>query len=369
MFYSRFSPLFAFFVSVFMPFGASAAEYVTNPVGYVEVPLPAESDSILAVPLLPSNVLEAEILTVEDDVWFLGINGVSSNLDAAVLEDGCFIQVNSGTYKGYTFPILACEDDGILVDYALMDVVPADLEGCRVKVHPYWRLGALFEALESFHPTVNISGAGAELEVLLSDVRAGINLSSSHTYYYYNGPMFGGPGWREVGTNFMEMKDDLLIDHESLFIIRNKSADGLDYCFAGEVSMTSYVTQLLRLSDDSPQDNKVGALVPVEMTLSESCLYESGAFRGTSNLTGSGGDLLLMYDTSKTGYNLATSSTYYYYTGSMFGGPGWRKVGGNFMTIEDDAVVFLPGRGFIIRKASDGTISADVWSIETSYEE
>ena len=107
--------------------------------------------------------------------------------------------------------------------------------------------------------------------------------------------------------------------------------------------------------------------VPVGLTLAQSNLFQSGAFQGTTSISGVGGDKLFVFDDTVAGTDKAASQTYYYYTGAGFGGAGWRLAGGGFTNIANSSVVFQPGSGYIIRKVATATPTTAIWSVNLPY--
>lgn len=121
---------------------------------------------------------------------------------------------------------------------------------------------------------------------------------------------------------------------DSYFVLRNSTTSGSVVTFTGEVIMGGLGLPIMSLSD-SGQDNGVGLQRPIEMTLTD-----SGLVLGA-------GDELLVWDQTVAGYNRLYSDAIKY----LHDGAKWV----NKDAPETDAggdEVFIPGRGFIIRKAS-----------------
>jgi uncharacterized protein (TIGR02597 family) len=105
------------------------------------------------------------------------------------------------------------------------------------------------------------------------------------------------------------------------------------------------------------QDIFVALPRPHAVTLAESGLSESGAFRNTLR-PGNRTDELFTYDPSAVGFNRAPSETYYLMVNQ------WRRVnfGTNYM---NEVTVFQPGGGVILRL--DPKTGPTVWVNPPNY--
>jgi len=59
-----------------------------------------------------------------------------------------------------------------------------------------------------FQPALGISGVGADKVFVYDNAAAGKNKAFAEAYYYYDGPLFGGPGWRKAGGGFANLAGD-----------------------------------------------------------------------------------------------------------------------------------------------------------------
>jgi uncharacterized protein (TIGR02597 family) len=104
--------------------------------------------------------------------------------------------------------------------------------------------------------------------------------------------------------------------------------------------------------------------IPDNLTLTQSGLFESGAFKGTTDVTGAGGDVLYVYDgtnTTRPPSYFNSDATYFYYTGTANGGPGWRVYGGSITTIVNTNIAFRPGSGMVIGLGALGGAARPAW--------
>ena len=122
--------------------------------------------------------------------------------------------------------------------------------------------------------------------------------------------------------------------------------------FTGEVVMGDLGLPLV-FQDSSQQDNLIGLQRPIEMSLDESGLATSGAFEA--------GDELLVWDNAEAKQNRLTADATVY----TWDGAKWVKDGGS-----DDVgaeLVFTPGTGFIIRKATGTEVNDVDWVNNPNY--
>lgn len=352
---------------------AATASAVSRPVGSIKIELLAETDTILAVPFLRYSeaTLEVNSVTgVSNEQWTLGNLTVPPNFAPNdKFAASYFAQFDDGPMAGKFYTIIASGSSSISVDPAGDSLSISELIGYRIKIYPYWTIGTLFDSLKSFYPTTNSLGIATTLEILVFDVQPGVNPSATRSYFYFidGANVSGGDGWRTKGGNSTLAYADDQIDQTSYVAIRNKSVDEATLVISGEVSTTPYVTPLLRLNETAAQDNTVGLVTPIPVSLSESGLYESGAFVPTGTFIGGSGDRLFVFNPLDTGFNKAASEAYFYYEGSDFP-DGWKKLGQDLNADFGGTKVFRPGQGFLIRKAENGAISEDTWIYNRFYE-
>jgi uncharacterized protein (TIGR02597 family) len=242
-------------------------------------------------------------------------------------------------------------------------VVPGD----SLMVVPYWTLGTLFASLQGITTTTDITGSGALTLVLLPDDTApGVNLSYA-TYFYYAGTASGGPGWRKAGGSATDIRNDDVILPERHVILRQQGVGTDQMVVAGGFIPTNTRRyELGTLAASTAQDNPLALDVPTAYTLAQSNLIGGGALTGTGSLSG-GGDQVLVWDDTVAGTNKSPAKTYFYYTGTGSGGPGWRLMGDAATTLHNNDAALQPGSGFVIRKQATTTPSSVTWAVPNPY--
>ena len=129
--------------------------------------------------------------------------------------------------------------------------------------------------------------------------------------------------------------------------------------------MTSLTNLFGTLEANKPQDTSLSFNVAVPTSLADSQLFQSGGFAGSSVIDVPV-DQLLVFDNSVVQQNKPPAAVYYYFLGSSNGGPGWR-LKGDLNTVQDAALVFQPGNGYVLRKAAASQPGTASWTERPFY--
>ena len=340
---------------------------VTPPVGFVTIVYELDSDTIASMALDRAVAFQGAVDTVSD------INGTSViDLDGSPLAsnqfdpgtDTFYVKVASGSKTGMFYTVTT-NDQGTITVENNGDTLSAAIDGELIRVIPFWTLNSVFPNGDGFPGSPTFSPVG---EILFPDAAtAGINLSSASSFFYYTGVGAGGPGWRKVGSSPTEFFDSTILFPDSYVVIRDSSGGSgtAEHQLVGTVNTLMFQSPLNLLSASLAQDNFVSVNYPVNLTLTESNLFESGAFAGSP--TFSPVDSVLVFDPTEVAQNKASSASCFYYTGVGAGGPGWRKVGDPPTSIFDDVEVLESGRGFVVRKSSTGSIESAIWDTTPTF--
>ena len=148
------------------------------------------------------------------------------------------------------------------------------------------------------------------------------------------------------------MKDDDVLRNNSYFIVRQNTASNAAVTTFGLVP-TRTLQISLRTAAASQRDNSVALTRPTLHTLTESKLFESGAFIA-SPATNARTDELLTFDNAVAQKNKAPSAIYYYWSNA------WRQIGAGTNDV-GSAPVFAPGVGVIVRKNANGSAPTYRW--------
>ena len=357
-------------LAVSLPY-SPAEGAAANPVGFYNFTFLGNSDTIFSPPMSRSYVFQGGIASVsgtDGQVITVGSQDTPSFVEnefvyqEGVQSDTFYVRITSGTKAGMFYTIDSNTASTLTLDLA-GDVIDdgSIIAGDTFQIIPYWTLNTLFPDGAGIHPSPTFF---PQSTVLIPDnTTTGINLIPNEIYFYYSGTSFGGSGWRKTG-DVSTIQNDFVIFPDSYIIVRNPNLGDTVLDSMGDVPIHALSTPINILAANTPQDNFVSFTVPEPMTLSESQLFESGAFEGSPTLFPV--DTLGVFDNMLRQQNKIFSEIYFYYTGDSFGGPGWRKTG-DVLTIHDTTQIFKPGHGYVIRKAAQVDPNTFIWSYLPPY--
>lgn len=362
--------------------GALQAQVSTTPVGFNTINALGNSDTRFSTPLQRAAVYQGVVQSVNGNVITVqGLPGWSSNqflYVSGTQSNTYYVTPTSGNKKGMFYTITANSADSgtantttLTVDTAgdTLDNVSGIITGDSLSIIPYWTLDTVFPGQVGITSTTSVSGAGSMTRIFIPDASsAGVDLAATTSYYYYSGTGFGGAGWRRSGGGLTNKKNDDILSPDSYVIIRQDGvASTAAITVAGGVPSSSRSYIIGTLAPNTDQDNAIAIDIPIPLTLTQSNLFESGAFVGTTSISGATGDKLLVFDDTTAAIDKAAVKSYYYYTGTGFGGAGWRLQGGGLTTIRNNDVVFQPGSGYNIRKQGTSSATSVVWTVPLTY--
>ena len=331
----------------------------TGSVGAISFSAAAQSDTIVSLPLHRAHSFRGAVASA---------SGAQLTLEQASFAEDAFnhrfyLLVESGAGEGRWFPI--ADTSGATLTLGLEgDASPTFFNpGTAVRIIPFWTLDTVFPDGRG----VNASGSLLPASrILLPDTsRAGVRLAPAASFFYYSGTEHGGEGWRRFGTSPTVKFDEQILLPGSSFAVRHESGSGTLFENLGSVPAAAFSARFATLLPDTAQDHAMGLGVPVAFSLSESRLFESGAFAGSA-VPDVPVDELLIFDQSAPAKNRAPAGIFYYYTGTQNGGPGWRRKG-DPNTLQNLAQVFQPARGFVIRKAATPVPTPSRWTVRPAY--
>ena len=293
--------------------GAVSAQSVsgtvsTDPVGYMSFTCSGSSDTFVSIPFNRPAAFVGTVSSVSGGVVTIsGTPGFTTNqfvYSGSTQPNSYFALLTSGSSTnpkdGSIYPISA--NDAQTVTLGLngdsITNVPA---GAQITIVPQWTLASAFPATDagnSFTATTSLRSIATS--ILIPDYSGtGINLAPSVAYYFYQGK------WVQAGTDPSIDRGANVLPTHGYFVVRNPvNFPTTKFTVAGTVPMKRHMFPLATLAAGS-QDNPVSLTRPVDVTLNNSGLIQSGAFTPTVSLR-SRADTLLVYDNSQTGINRAT---------------------------------------------------------------
>lgn len=344
---------------------ASAITVATDPVGFANLSLPANSDSYISVPFTRPAVFAGAIQSVTTNTItltgspgftpssFVYTAGSQPNHYYALIGNGG----SSNPKEGHTFLITGNTANTVTVDTSL-EPLTGITQNTQVTIIPYWTLATVFpssDAGSSFTATTSTASPTTQI-IIPNDAANGINLPPLATYYFSNNAdgSSSNVGWRATGNNTADRGDDILLP-DSYFIVRNQNgAPTRTVTTLGAVLTKKFATPLRTIAG-SQQDNPASILRPLDVPLSMTGLNPTdGSFVAGNGTTT--GDQLLLFSNSQIGLN-KTPAVYYRDSTTNT----WHLQGDT--TLLDHGNDIIPmGTGFIVRKAATASPSNVFWT-------
>lgn len=307
----------------------------TDPVGFVSVSVPANSDAVLAVPMNRTSEFKGLTSALSGTtgtvtVTVAGSPGWTAGQFAplATANKTYALQLASGAKEGLTLPITNNAANTVTVTVSADDDLAGVLaNGEQIDIVPYWTPASL---ITSTVPN------GSQI-LLLQSTSAGVNLSSSGSYGYDSG------AW--VNENTFDSADHSPLAFGQGFIFRN-SGTAVTLSMVGSVPMSKhrFIIKTLGAGD---QDVAIGFSSPIPTPV------------GSLGLSFTEDDQLLVFNNSAAGQNKSASETLFYTTAD-----GW--VDGSFSPV-GTTYMLQPGQGYIFRKKGTGSAGTYVWTALQTY--
>lgn len=340
-----------------LAFSIAASQAVeTDPVGFVSVTVPANSDATIALPLNRTSVFKGTISSITGStITVAGTPGWSVNqlvfngpndFGADQLQTYA-VQISSGSLEGLTAKITANSNSSISVQLEAGDTLSGAV-GASIDIMPYWTPSTIFGSA-----SVPI---GTQLLGFQAPT-AGINLGNSEQY------TCSGLGIWEDDILFGEDGTNAPLKFGAGFIIRNPTASQLTLSMVGGVPMSTHRIRISTLASNTAQDISFGFMSPVPEKLSTVGDPSVPLVQRTSNFLQfpvSVGDQILGFDNSTAGINKGNSIQF------TWNGTEWED-DINFGNVADYLTTLKPGFGYIYRKSASPTPSSLVWSRLPSY--
>lgn len=331
-----------------------AADYLpakaSEPAGFIRATFVGNSDTLLSVPFTRAPAALGTVAAVEPDRvqidsgeswppnrWVRG--GAQTNT--------YYLHVRTGARAGDWHTIIASDAGSVTLDLA-GDSLDGLAPGDAVAIVPHWSLGSLFPAGRGVHASARAGSRTTEIYFPKLD-NTDVNPAPASTYYFRNGE------WKMVGTG-LQNHNDVVVPPDRFLFVRHNTNAATEAILHGAVLTGPWRLKVSRLATGLV-DNLLALPRPLAVSLNDSGLIESGAFRASAT-AGSRVDELYVFDNTAAVINKSPVATYYYRFGA------WRKVGAGLADAGDDEV-FQPGSGFFIRTSPADTPAR--WVNEPSY--
>lgn len=316
----------------------------SDPVGFVTVSVPANSDAILAVPMYRTAAFKGVIQAISGGNT-IEVAGTSPGWTANQFVQSLPTQTNTyavllatGTKEGLIAKVTANGGNTVTVQFDAGDdltgvkteAVDGAGNGDHIDIIPYWTPSTVFT-----------SGVSQDTAILLFPTQiAGSNLSASELLSYDSGSWYDGS---------FNQADHFPLSFGQAFILRNAGASALQVSMVGSVPMASHRFLIRVLAGSVDQDILVGYASPIPEAI------------GSLNLGFTADDQLLVFNNASTGINKSASKILYYSPGDG----GW--VDGDTFEVVNTTFLLQPGQGYIFRKKAGANPSTTAWQDLQSY--
>jgi uncharacterized protein (TIGR02597 family) len=315
-------------------------EVTTDPVGFVSVSVPAQSDAVLAVPLYRTPVFRAGIQSITGNVvtvaaspgWtgdqFVQALGTQNDTFAVLVATGDPTTGKEGmigkiTANGANTLTVELGDGASWTGVKTEALNPGAAD--QIDIMPYWTPASL---LGTTLP------AGVQM-LLFPTGDSGININSNTT-------LTKDATWLNGAAN----ADHFQLFFGQGFVIRNATASAQVVSMVGSVPMATHRSVLKKNSDAGiAQDIRIGYSSPVPEVI------------GDLNLGFTAGDQLLVFDNTAAGQNKSSIITL------VFSGTAWYNGAANVT----ETFQLQPGQGYVFRRAPSAPNGNTTWTTIQSY--
>jgi uncharacterized protein (TIGR02597 family) len=350
--------------------GHPPIERISDPAGVGKITVPALSDSYLSPIYHRAAIADGAALSASGSTISIETQGaLAANAlvnSPGVQNETYYLHIRSGARRGARFDITANTASTGPSGAALTtltvalagDTLSGITPGDQIQIIPHWTLATLLPAGQGFPSSTGFIGSQITGYVIIPNAdSAGINLPTS-SYYYYNGTANGGPGWRKSGATLTTLFNHLALPPHRPLTIRNQTSNAISLFNAGFLPSGGHYVNVRTLAANTAQDNPVTLQSFHSTYLGHLGLPAAGVFESTTTTTPA--DLLLVYNGTTGGYN-KTPDQYFYYSGYIYGPPGWKKVGAAFSASYDYSVQISSFHGLVIRKAAKPAPAQAAW--------
>ncbi|MGF1453012.1 MAG: TIGR02597 family protein [Opitutales bacterium] len=398
---NRLLPIFSLLLSP-LAFGNT-----TVPVGYNNIVLVPQSDTIIGVPFHRNPTYIYTIVDVDASAETIEVNATipADAFNGALLgSDQFYLRVKDGPREGMWYHIVDHTADTFTVDSANdSDFEIIDSNGASdtqtLEVVPYWTLDTLLANGASLEPATGTTATdldpaqGAVLtevffltpegpQTFSSSPNGGLELRANNRFVYLDNG--SDTGWIDAndptdGAGNPKVQGDVAFAPDSIFFLRNNLPDpgdesnNLSITTSGTVPDSDYATIFsLQAPTTTAEDIFFSNPYPVDLCLNDTGLSSPGSFfNASTSFRSPGGDFVLIYDRitdhASGRINRAADDIFFYYDGSdatIPFGPGWYNVNEKYSGEVGDQKVIPASGGLGVRKRAtpvpgDGVVQSN----------
>ena len=330
------------------------AEVTTNPVGYVNIGLLRNSDTIVAVPLALGIEFSGSFsaITLGADGCFTAHVASPVGFITDQFKKFYYVRVRTGNRRGTYFTIVSNSANELTLDSAGHDY-SAIAPGDSFCIRRYWTLSTLFPpsvegtASNPLQSSLGPLGPQRRSQVIIPDsTYDGINLPAIGVYY------FTATGWHQAVAGNPNA-DDIILYPDTSFTVRQPAGIASDatWSLVGSVVEEDQRIPLFTRTSGG-QDNAVALNRPIEFRLADSGLA-TGFVASSSTLGAGRRDQLMIFDNSVRAQNKPASAVYYLV------GDNWIRAAFGNPSSNDDLISSTAG--MVVRKYETPTGVTAEW--------
>ena len=345
-----------------------------NPiVGFNRVKCPAESDTLVSVPLMKLPIKASKTLASTPTL----AKGQATLTPAEAtewvpneLQNTHYARFTTGALAGRWYEIVGNTASGLTIDLN-GEAGSSFAAGDAFMAVEFWTLDTLFPpgSQTTFHKSTGNLVYQQKSKLLIPNVEAaGINLAAKNVYFLAEGRWeksgeswkqleegwkLSEPGYPDAGSTILPPGLPFIIRHPDGVVATNFEPVGRVLRSADSVALTQVPA--------NRQDNTVAVFRPVDVPLSNAGLDEKAFASSASHASGTRKDELLVFDNSLAGFNKSPSAIFYKNSQTWFLDEG--KANSNSPVVANT----LSAAGAVIIRKSQGNSSSTFWNNQPNY--
>lgn len=338
----------------------------SDPVGFVNVTIPASADGRLGLPLRRSATMASTVASVAGDAVTLSATAAECDTAFGVFQPSKhYLLSRGGSTEGRWYEVTGRTGNQFTLDRGAASTISIQAQGLAatnaIQIIPFWTLNTLFPEGAGVDASADVFSPQGQVKFTNQD-SPGTNLPPSKTFIYHPGQQ-GPEGWYDLDNLGGGLKDDQPITPDTYLVLRNPGGNKT-ITVTGSVPIEKASTAVVRYQAGVEQDNFLINPFPIPMSLAQSKLMESGAVAPSPNVFAPT-DIVLVFNDGASGFNVPPSGAYIYHDGTQ-GPAGWYDLNNLGGGIVDAQSILQPGRGFIVRKAG-GAVQTAFWVADKPY--
>jgi len=309
-------------ISAAIAYQAPAQTVVTDPVGFITLTATGATTTaglynlwslgMTQVPVLRGLTTQITGKQVTLDQALSPGQYNESNTVGSTKDPSYFVEFTSGPNAGLMDDIVSNDTAAI---YTANDDSAYEAAGVTYKIYPHWTIGTVFGPQNQVGLLGGTSGSLADDVIVWNPLT-----QTTVTYYYKNGGLSGGTGWRSSTSASINTSNAVLYVDQGIQVQR-KTSGNISFLLVGAVKLSNTLSVIVGTNSVGSGFTFAGNVFPAGIALGSSGLYTGNNTTGLNGGTsGSLADDVILWNPATQ-----TTTTYYYKNGGLSGGTGWRS--------------------------------------------